>query len=152
MTKFWLHCNHLFVNGKKMSKSKGNILYIDDLRKQGYKAREIRFSLIYGRYREDMNYSDKQISETVNKLRSFKKLTRKIKDKATEKRRYEDKLQRRIKMMFLKNMNDDLGVKDAFDGLYGIISNIEADKLDPQTASGIMSTLREIDEVFQVGF
>lgn len=152
MTKFWLHCNHLFVNGKKMSKSKGNILYIDDLRKQGYEAREIRFSLMYGRYREEMNYSDKQISETVNKLRSFRKLTRKIKNKATKKRRYEDKLQRRIKMMFIKNMNDDLDVKDAFDGLYGIILNMEADKLDPHTASGIMSTLREIDEVFQVGF
>jgi cysteinyl-tRNA synthetase len=152
MTKFWVHCNHLFVNGKKMSKSKGNILYIDDVRKQGYKAREIRFSLIYGRYREKMNYSDKQIYETVIKLRSFKKLTRKIKDKATKKRRYEDKLQRRIKMMFMKNMNDDLNVKDAFDDLYGIISNIEANKLEPHTASGIMSTLLEIDEVFQVGF
>ncbi len=90
--------------------------------------------------------------ETVDKLRSFKKLTRKIKDKATKKSRYEDRLQRKLKMMFMKNMNDDLNVKDAFDDLYGIISNIEADKLEPHTASGIMSALLEIDEVFQVGF
>jgi cysteinyl-tRNA synthetase len=152
MTKFWLHCNHLLVNGKKMSKSKGNILYINDLRKKGYKAREIRFFLIYGQYREQMNYSDDQIYDTVNKLRSFKKLTRKIKNKATKKRRYEDKSQRKIKMMFIKNMNDDLNVKGAFDDLYGIISNIEAEKLEPRTASGITSTLLEIDEVFQVGF
>jgi cysteinyl-tRNA synthetase len=152
MSRYWLHCNHLYVNGKKMSKSKGNILYFDDLRKQGYKAREIRFFLIYGRYREKLKYSDKLISRTVNKLRSFKRLTRKIEEKATEKRRYEDKLQRRIKMMFIKNMNDDLDIKDAFDDLYGIVLNLEVDKLNPHTASGIMSTLREIDEVFQVGF
>jgi len=152
MARYWLHCNHLYVNGKKMSKSKGNILYIDDLQKQGYKARDIRFFLMYGRYREKMNYSDKQISETVNKLRSFKKLTRKIKDKATKKRRYDDALQRRIIKMFMKNMNDDLNVKDTFDDLFGIISNLEVNKMKPQTASGIMSTLREIDEVFQIGF
>ena len=135
-----------------MSKSKGNILYIGDLQKQGFKARDIRFILMYGRYREKMNYSDKQISEAVNKLRVFKKLTRKIKDKATKKRRYDDTLQRRIKKMFMKNMNDDLNVKDAFDDLFGIISNLEVNKLKPQTASGIMTILREIDEVFQVGF
>lgn len=152
MARYWLHCNHLYVNGKKMSKSKGNILYIDDLKKQGYSAREIRFSLIYGRYREKMNYSDKQISEPVNKLRSFKKIMRKIKDRATKKRRYDDTLPRRIKETFMKNMNDDLDVRDAFDGLYGIISNLEVNKLKPQTASGIMGTLQEIDEVFQVGF
>jgi len=152
MARYWLHCNHLFVNGKKMSKSKGNILYIDDLRKQGYKAREIRFFLLYGRYREKMNYSDELISQTVNKLRSFKSLTGKVKEKATKKRGHEDKLQRRIKMMFINNMNDDLNVKDAFDDLFGIISNLEVGKLKTDTASGIMSTLREIDEVFQVGF
>ena len=152
MARYWLHCNHLYVNGKKMSKSKGNILYIGDLQKQGFKARDIRFILMYGRYREKMNYSDKQISEAVNKLRVFKKLTRKIKDKATKKRRYDDTLQRRIKKMFMKNMNDDLNVKDAFDDLFGIISNLEVNKLKPQTASGIMTILREIDEVFQVGF
>ena len=51
-----------------------------------------------------------------------------------------------------RHKNDDLNVKDAFDDLFGIISNIEADKLVPHAASGIMRTLREIDEVFQVGF
>ena len=152
MARYWLHCNHLYVNGKKMSKSKGNILYIDDLEKQGYSAREMRFFLMYGRYREKMNYSDKQISESVGKLRSFKKITRKIKEKATKKRRYDDILPRRIKKTFMKNMNDDLDARVAFDGLYGIISNLEVNKLKPQTASGIMGTLREIDEVFQVGF
>jgi len=48
MSRFWLHCRHLFVNGKKMSKSTGNIIYMDNLLKRGYTKEEIRFFLIYG--------------------------------------------------------------------------------------------------------
>ncbi len=31
MARFWLHCHHLLVNGRKMSKSRGNIYYTDML-------------------------------------------------------------------------------------------------------------------------
>ncbi|MDA8432705.1 MAG: class I tRNA ligase family protein, partial [Nitrospiraceae bacterium] len=55
MARFWLHCHHLKVGGKKMSKSKGNIYYTDTLTAKGYRAEEIRFFLIYGHYRSDLN-------------------------------------------------------------------------------------------------
>ncbi|MEJ2066789.1 MAG: class I tRNA ligase family protein, partial [Deltaproteobacteria bacterium] len=51
MAKYWLHCHHLHVDGKKMSKSIGNILYTDNLLEKGYDLSEIRFFLIYGHYR-----------------------------------------------------------------------------------------------------
>ena len=35
MARYWLHCHHLHVDGKKMSKSVGNILYTDDLAEAG---------------------------------------------------------------------------------------------------------------------
>jgi cysteinyl-tRNA synthetase len=151
MARYWLHCRHLYVNCQKMSKSKGNILYTDDLKKRGYNAQEIRFFLIYGRYREQMNYSDKQIAETVHKLRSLKRITSKIQAKATGKGRYEDAVHRKIKMLFMKGMNDDLNVKKAFDDLYSMLSSIEVSRLNSRTASGIMSSVQNIDEVFQIG-
>jgi hypothetical protein len=57
-----------------------------------------------------------------------------------------------MKKMFIKNMNDDLNVKGAFDELFWFFSNLDIDKLNTDTASGITNALREIDEVFQVGF
>ncbi len=152
MARYWLHCNHLYVNCQKMSKSKGNILYTDDLKKQGYTAQEIRFFLIYGQYREQINFSDKLMSRNVHKLRSFKKITRKIEKKTDRKEAYRGRTPRILKMIFVENMNNDLDVKKAFDGLYGIISTVEVNTLNPHTAAGIMSTLRKIDEVFQFGF
>jgi len=88
----------------------------------------------------------------VDKLKSFKSFLKKIEKKATNKNRYEKRLPYRLKSMFIKRMNNDLDVREAFDGLYKIISRIDIEKLDPGEASGIVRTLREIDGVLQVIF
>ena len=166
MARFWLHCNHLLIDGQKMSKSRGNIYYTDTLRRQGYDMAEIRFFLIYGHYRERVNYSDKQMRLTVNKLRTFKRVVDKIKKRAAEiirprppflkgpacrpsGRGWEDY---KIKKIFIEKMNNDLNVKETFDGLYETISDIRTHMLIPSEASAIIKTLKEIDGVFKVIF
>ena len=54
---YWLHCAHLVVDGKKMSKSEGNFYTLRDLRDQGYGGREIRYELIATHYRQSMNFT-----------------------------------------------------------------------------------------------
>ncbi len=74
MARYWLHCQHLYVNGQKMSKSKGNMYYIDTLLEQGYEIQEIRFFLIYCHYRQQLNYSDENMRSVVEKLKKFRRL------------------------------------------------------------------------------
>jgi cysteinyl-tRNA synthetase len=152
MAKFWLHSNHLYVNGRKMSKSKGNILYTDDLRKQGYDAKEIRFFLVYGQYRERINYSDGQMRLITDKLRTFQGLMRRINAHASVTADFQGKIVKCIRKTFSKHMDNDLNVKGAFDELYNILSDIKIDDLNPVEASGITNTLKEIDEVLKVVF
>jgi len=40
---WWLHGGHLLVDGKKMSKSRGNVTTLDDLLARGFRPRHIRF-------------------------------------------------------------------------------------------------------------
>ena len=54
---YWLHGGHLFVEGKKMSKSKGNVIYLNDLIKMGFKKEEIRLFLIYHHYRKRLYFN-----------------------------------------------------------------------------------------------
>jgi cysteinyl-tRNA synthetase len=152
MARFWLHCHHLYVNGQKMSKSKGNILYTDTLQRQGYDMTEIRFFLIYGHYREGINYSDKQIQLIVDKLRMFKKAIKKIEKQADKKIDCDTIIAEKIRKTFTEKMDTDLDVKGAFDGLYEIICDIRADELGAGEASRIIKTLRDIDKVFRVVF
>lgn len=55
--KYWMHCAHLVVDGKKMSKSLGNFFTLRDILQRGYSGREIRYILIATHYRQSLNFT-----------------------------------------------------------------------------------------------
>jgi cysteinyl-tRNA synthetase len=56
-SKYWLHSQHLLVEGKKMSKSLGNFFTLRDLINKGYTARAIRYVLLSGHYKMPLNFT-----------------------------------------------------------------------------------------------
>jgi cysteinyl-tRNA synthetase len=150
MVRFWLHCHHLQVNGQKMSKSKGNIYYTDTLLEQGYDMSEIRFFLIYGHYREKLDYSEENMPSAADKLRKLRNMVRTIEERANQQADLGGSLVQRIKDTFAEQMDNDLDVRGAFDSLYGVLSELELGELKSSEASGIMKALREIDGVLRV--
>ena len=152
VARFWLHCQHLHINSQKMSKSKGNIYYTDDLLEQGYTLNEIRFFLIYGHYRERLYYSDKVMTSITNRLKIFRHYVYEIKKRAHKKPDLEGRVVQKMKKVFIEKMDNDLNIKEAFDGLYDVLSGVTIGELKPDEASGIIKTLRQTDEVFKVIF
>ena len=157
MARYWLHCNHLYVDGRKMSKSKGNILYTDDLKKQGHDWSAIRFFLIYKHYRERINYSDEHIRRAADRLLDLRNTVREIERASKGKpsdgsRTRVKKISGLLKRIFVKHMDNDLNVKDAFDELCRAVNKIKADELATVEASEILESLRGIDEVLRVIF
>jgi len=55
--KYWMHCAHLVVDGRKMSKSLGNVYTLRDLNRKGYSTREIRYVLAAAHYRQALNFT-----------------------------------------------------------------------------------------------
>ena len=151
MARLWLHCRHLYVDGRKMSKSRGNIVYVDTLLKRGYAPEEIRFFLICSRYREDLNYCGRDMKSVVAELRDFRGKIGKILKK-TGAARPDKTMTAKVKEIFNRQMDNDLDVKGAFDGLHDFLSRTGIDTLRPEDASGIISSMKEIDKVFRVVF
>ena len=56
-SKYWMHCAHLMVEGKKMSKSEGNFFTLREILDKGYTGREIRYELIGTHYRKSLNFT-----------------------------------------------------------------------------------------------
>jgi cysteinyl-tRNA synthetase len=152
MARFWLHCYHLYVNGGKMSKSKGNIYYTDTVLERGYSIDEIRFFLIYSHYRRRLNYSDKNMRDAAERLRYLKKRLRAVEDIAGESDDIDRSTYEKIEKMFVENMDNDLDVKGVFDTLRDYLSEIAVDRLSEKTASGIIAAMRGVDKVLQVLF
>jgi cysteinyl-tRNA synthetase len=152
MARFWMHGEHLFVNNQKMSKSKGNILYTDMLTGKGYSPQEVRFFLMYSHYRKKLNYSDKAMEAAAQKLRDFKVDITFIRKKAGSVRPADSQISHSLKIDFVTAMDNDMSVKIAFDAMQNLLNKVEVSSMTAVHASGIIRTLKKIDEVFQVIF
>jgi cysteinyl-tRNA synthetase len=53
----WYHSEHLLVDGKKMSKSLGNLYTLDDLRAKGFTPAALRYALLSGHPRKQLNFT-----------------------------------------------------------------------------------------------
>ena len=53
----WFHITHLLVDGKKMSKSLGNLYTLADLAAKGYTPEEVRYVLTAAHYRAQLNFT-----------------------------------------------------------------------------------------------
>jgi cysteinyl-tRNA synthetase len=72
--RYWLHAEHLLVEGEKMSKSLGNFYTLRDLFSKGYKPSALRFALASVPYRRQLNFTLdglQQASSSVERLRNF---------------------------------------------------------------------------------
>jgi cysteinyl-tRNA synthetase len=72
--RYWLHAEHLLVEGEKMSKSLGNFYTLRDLFGKGYKPSSLRFALSSVPYRKQLNFTFdglKQAASSVERLRNF---------------------------------------------------------------------------------
>src|SRR6516225_6419737 len=72
--RYWLHAEHLLVEGEKMSKSLGNFYTLRDLFAKGYKPSALRFALSSVPYRRQLNFTFdglQQAASSVERLRNF---------------------------------------------------------------------------------
>jgi cysteinyl-tRNA synthetase len=72
--RYWLHAEHLLVEGEKMSKSLGNFFTLRDLFGKGYKPSALRFALASVPYRKQLNFTFEglqQATSSVERLRNF---------------------------------------------------------------------------------
>jgi cysteinyl-tRNA synthetase len=53
----WYHSEHLLVDGKKMSKSLGNLYTLDDLVGKGFTPMAVRYALLAGHPRKQLNFT-----------------------------------------------------------------------------------------------
>ena len=156
---YWLHAAHLYVDGKKMSKSRGNIIYPRDLLKQGHQWRHIRFFLIYGHYRRRLNFTFAKYTQVCERLDKLRQMVKNLigHESTTQKSGVRTKkLVAKLTVDFEENMNNDLHVKDAFDTLFNTVSKLvglkDKRRSSAEDSNEALARLKAIDKVLQVIF
>jgi cysteinyl-tRNA synthetase len=67
--RYWVHNAHITVEGKKISKSLGNTIYLRHLEDRGLSPRALRYWFLTGHYRTPMNFTWDAIGGAATALR-----------------------------------------------------------------------------------
>jgi cysteinyl-tRNA synthetase len=68
-SRFWMHVEYLLVDDQKMSKSLGNTYTIPDLVAKGYRPSAVRYLLLSGHYRKQLNFTWASLGQAEEALR-----------------------------------------------------------------------------------
>ncbi|MFI9775291.1 cysteine--1-D-myo-inosityl 2-amino-2-deoxy-alpha-D-glucopyranoside ligase [Streptomyces sp. NBC_01003] len=68
MAKAYVHAGMVALDGEKMSKSKGNLVFVSKLRRDGIDPAAIRLALLAHHYRADWEWTDQVLSDAVERL------------------------------------------------------------------------------------
>jgi cysteinyl-tRNA synthetase len=72
--KMWFHARFLFVEGQKMSKSKGNFFTARDLFAKGYEPAAVRLELIRTHYRSNANFTEQGLKDSQRMIERWRRV------------------------------------------------------------------------------
>lgn len=71
-SNFWLHNNHLKVDGTKISKSLGNGYTLDDLAERGFSPLDYKMFVLQTHYESEGNFTFENLSAAKNRLKNWR--------------------------------------------------------------------------------
>jgi cysteinyl-tRNA synthetase len=129
---YWLHAEHLLVEGEKMSKSLGNFFTLRDLFAKGYKPSTLRLCLASVPYRRQQNFTFNgldQATSAIERLRNFADRLRQGKFPAGEQEGMAARIAKAAEE-FDAGLSDDLNTARALAAVFDLVrdANIAMDR------------------------
>lgn len=151
--RFWLHTRHLLVGGKKMSKSKGTMYTLEDIKEKGFSAMDLRLLLLSSLYRSQMDFSFDSLEQARKNFQRINDFVLNLEDIASRNTAsaelfntstYQEK--------FESAMDDDLNTPLALAVTYEFITEINKkiadNSLSSDDAKKILTLWKKMNSVF----
>lgn len=153
---YWLHVEHLMVEGQKMSKSLGNFYTLRDLLERGYDPRAIRYLLLSTHYRQQLNFTFQALKAAENTVQNlFDFIARLNEVEEVRENEQVDELIKESRKRFENAMDNDLnisvGLVAIFDLINGVNKLMVEDKIGMKNAKDIIGLMLEVDKVLGLG-
>jgi cysteinyl-tRNA synthetase len=152
---YWLHNEHLLIEGRRMAKSLGNYYTVRDLVTKGYDPKAIRYLLLATHYRQQINFTFEGLEAAKNTLDRLTNFVHRLLDAHGKGSGEQLKLLiDQVQNGFENAMNDDLNISVAlaalFDFIRDINSLIDANMLNKEEAHEVYSLMLRFDKVLGV--
>jgi cysteinyl-tRNA synthetase len=152
---YWLHSEHLLVEGKRMGKRFGNYYTVRDLTKLGHAPEAIRYLLLSTHYRQQFNFTFDGLEAAKNAIERLRNFAYRLKDANGAGNNQELKaLMNRVKKEFGDAMDDDLNINAALAWLFEFVREannlLDANKISKAEAEELYDLMMKFDKVLGV--
>ncbi len=154
--RYWLHFEHLKVEGETMSKSKGNYYTFRDLTDKGFSPAAIRYFLLSVPCRKQLNFTFDSLhgaEKTVESLRDFRVRLEEAKTEAGRNSELHDATQQAL-TEFEAGMDDDLNTSVALAAVHELTREVNTALarriLREDNRHEIIAAIERIDSVLNV--
>jgi cysteinyl-tRNA synthetase len=154
--KYWLHSEHLKVEGETMSKSLGNYFTFRDLIEKGYSATAIRYLLLSVPYHKQLNFTFETLNgaeNTIERLSDFRTRLREANLSAGANSVLQGKT-RKYLSDFEEAMDDNLNTSVALAALHNLVREVNSALANETILTGdrefILEAVEKIDSVLGI--
>jgi len=154
--RYWVHAEHLIVNGEKMSKSLGNFFTLRGLIAQGHKPTAIRYLLASVPYRKHLNFTFDglhQAQQSIDRLRNFRCRLTKDKFPTGQNPNLETRAEA-ARQAFEDAMDDNLNTAEALAAIFDLVRDgntaMDRGEFRDGDRGAFLDTLERWDRIFAV--
>jgi cysteinyl-tRNA synthetase len=115
----WYHSEHLLVDGKKMSRSLGNLYTLDDIRVKGFSPMALRYALLSGHPRKQQNFTLDTLHAAESALKTLREFRTTLPSAATA--------SHDAFAPILAALHDDLNTPAALGALFTIVNRVSGE-------------------------
>ncbi|MBI2447949.1 cysteine--tRNA ligase [Candidatus Microgenomates bacterium] len=133
---YWLHNEHLLVDGKKMAKSEGTSHTLAEIQEHGFDPLALRYFFLQAHYRSKQNFTWEALTGAKNALKKLTALVASFEEAKVGCAEFEEK--------FLEAINDDCNTPQALAILWEVVKSDYPD-------SAKATTILKFDEVLGLG-
>jgi len=153
--RYWLHSEHLLVEGQRMAKSLRNFYTVRDLLEKGYDPMAIRYLLLSTHYRQQLNFTFQSLEAAENTIKRLQNFMERLEE--ADGKGIGEKIQNLIektKKNFELAMDDDLDINTALSHLFSFVREvnklIDENKLSQKEARQVKNLMLEFDKVLGI--
>ena len=153
--RYWLHNEHLLVEGRKMAKSLGNFYTLRDLIAKGYDPKAVRYLLLSTHYRQQLNFTFAGLEAAKSAVDRLINFVYKLMDVNGKGRGEKTKLlMNDVQRNFEEAMDDDLNIGVALATLFDFVREVnklmDDNMLSKEEAEEVYKLMMRFDKVLGV--
>ncbi len=152
---YWLHAEHLIVDGRKMSKSLGNFYTVRDIFSKGFSPLALRYFYVTSHYRNKLNFSFEALQAAQSSIERIQDFLRRVSTAQGASFLELPQILKRTEKEFDEGMNDDLNTPRAVAAIHELINelnpHLERQALSKEDAALVSSLFLHVNQLFQIG-